>query len=198
MSDRLDVLLSARLDDEWTHEERVELEALLEERPEYAERARAFDAVEARLKSVAEQDVQDEGLAAIYDGLRARLGFDDSVEANEPSSVSSLSVEDVVGAGGIASSHGTTSLLGQSVVPAVLAAAAAIFLYFVLPMNRPPTGEPAAMAGVENSGGDTAINDTNTNTNTITNTKNNAELEVDLEDELVLVLGYGDEMGDRG
>jgi RNA polymerase sigma-70 factor (ECF subfamily) len=156
--------------------------------------ARAFDAVEARLKSVAEQDVQDEGLAAIYDGLRARLGFDDSVEANEPSSVPSSSVEDVVGAGGIASSHGTTSLLGQSVVPVVLAAAAAIFLYFVLPMNRPPTGEPAAMAGVENSGGDTAINDTNTTTK-----KNaNAELEADIEDELVLVLGYGDEMGDRG
>jgi hypothetical protein len=158
--------------------------------------ARAFDAVEARLKSVAEQDVQDEGLAAIYDGLRARLGFDDSVEANEPSSVPSSSVEDVVGAGGIASSHGTTSLLGQSVVPVVLAAAAAIFLYFVLPMNRPPTGEPAAMAGVENSGGDTAINDTNTNTNTKKNA--NAELEADIEDELVLVLGYGDEMGDRG
>jgi len=174
MSDRLDSLLSARLDDELTREELAELETLLAAHPEYAERARTFDELDVRLKAIAEESGEDVRLAVNLDGLRARLGFDVSSESGEPTSAANVEREP-----GDGSSQGVISLLGRPVVPLLLAAAAAILFYLVLPMGPPATEESSVLAETSGLDGDA-----------------DAELDAYLEDGLVLVLGYGDEMSE--
>lgn len=156
IQDRLDALLSARLDDELTSEERDELERLLADHPEYASRANAFEAVDAGLEALAAASAEDEDLASAYQGLRARLDL-------------------------IQPAQSQVTRLNRSVVPLLLAAAAAILFYLVLPM-RPPTREvPVVVATADNRAGDR---------------EGDSDLDAQLEDELVLVLGYGDEMSE--
>jgi hypothetical protein len=70
---------------------------------------------------------------------------------------------------------------GRSVVPLLFAASAAILFYLVLPMRPPTSEEPAVATTTENRRDDR---------------EGTSGLDARLEDELVLVLGYGDEMSE--
>ena len=91
MSERLDLLLSARLDHELTSDERIELDRLLVEHPEYATRARAFEDIDARLQALALQSTEREGAsdderwATNYAKLQVQLGLGESGSADSHS-----------------------------------------------------------------------------------------------------------------
>lgn len=130
MNERLDYLLSVELDDELEPAEREELDRLLTDHPEAADRRASFESIDAFVKSIGAQpargagidDAQsrlDTGLASI----RARIG-----EANAPP------------ADELARRRRPT----PSWIPSIgLAAAAALAVYFVVPSGPTiPTGAP--------------------------------------------------------
>ena len=201
MTDRLDVLLSAQMDDALTTEEARELEVLLTAHPDAVERARAFAEVDARLNTLAAESAADDNLAVIYGDLRSRLGFGESAE---PMTDLKASRDDQSMAGRDDASRFELKLLGRSVVPLIFAAAAAaaLLFYLVLPMGPPATeglSVTTHVADRELDGTDEAVaSSVVADTQLVTDPQlaTGTELDADLEDELVLVLGYGDEMSE--
>jgi anti-sigma factor RsiW len=166
--DRLDELLSARMDGRLTNAEHAELETLLADEPLYRERARAFEEVDHHLEALAEESISEERLASTLANLRARLDLD-SADASTGSRPSRFV------AGGLG------KLSERPAIPLLLAAAAA-FLFYLIVAQEPNTMEAPAevVADAKDPAGVEEFD---------FNIMGSA-----LEDELVLVLGYGDEM----
>ena len=174
--DRLDALLSARMDDDLTPEERVELEALITNDPDYAVRALAFEKVDAQLRSLAEASIDEDRLADAYAGLRARLAIGE-LDETDPGRTSGQPTSRI---------DLRSNSLGGPVIPLLLAIAAAFILYLVVPAAPPShVDEPGDLATASNG----AFSDID---------EDFADVDLDVargvEDELILVLGYGDEM----
>ncbi len=141
-----------------------------------------------------EERAELEGLLADHPESAARASAFDEIDAG----LESLAAESAGDEALTAAYHGLRARLGfeasvksetsrpsRPFVPLLFAAAAALLFYLVLPMRPPTTGEateeainePALVDLAEDREGDTG-------------------LDVLLEDELVLVLGYGEEMSE--
>jgi hypothetical protein len=180
--DRLDAFLSARMDDDLTPDEVFELEALIASDSDHAARALAFEKVDAQLRSLAEASIDEDSLATAYAGLRARL------------KIGGLAERETEESSGPPANRGDPrkNSLGRPVIPLLLAIAAAFVLYLVVPTSRLwpplPVDEAGDLAATSNGdfGEDIAFADP----------KAGSELALDVEDELILVLGYGNEMSE--
>jgi hypothetical protein len=170
------------MDDALTPDERVELEALLASDHDHAARARAFEEVDAQLRSFAEESVDEDRLATTYNGLRARLAIDglkqsDGVTSSRPHPDASEARE---------------YSLGGPMIP-ILLAAAAVFIFYVVvpgapstPLSSAPESAFLAAAPVgELDGIDEELG-----------SELDSYSDAFFEDELILVLGYGDEMSE--
>lgn len=180
--DRLDALLSARMDDDLTPDELFELEALIAGDPDHAARVLAFEKVDTQLRSLAEASIDEDSLATAYDGLRARLKIRGLGESGtDQSSRPPANRTDP-----------RKNSSGRPVIPLLLAIAAALVLYLVVSTSRlsppVPVDEAGDLAATSNGdfGEDLATADL----------KAGSELALDVEDELILVLGYGNEMSE--
>ena len=170
--ERLDALISAAMDGSIEDADRIWLEERLAADDEAVARARAFDRVDAELRTLAEApSLSEERLAAGFERLRSRL--------QGPS----------VESGGVAAENpefdgphrGRPGVWRRRWVPALIAAAAALALYLIL---------PGVERGSESGGGDSRVGIPADEG--IDDTIEFAE-NIELDEELSLVLGYGED-----
>lgn len=133
MNERLDYLVSIAIDDELDPAEREELDRLLADHPEAADRRASFESINALVQSIGAQPVNSEsGLDAGLDAVRTRI-------------------EDANAASGDELSRRRRRI--SNWIPSLgLAAAAAMAVYFVIPQNLPtPNGSSGSMGNVVDS-----------------------------------------------
>ena len=172
MNDRDEEIISAGLDDELEPEEQVRLAARLSEGGEFEARARSFRHVDDRLQSLGLESISEERLAATFVRLRVRLGLDSS----ESSTDAPLDDE--------SDANDATRRGRRRFFFAALAAAAALLLYWVFPTLEPSPETPSLLAGVV----DPETDDEAGMMGVLSA----------IEEELVLALGYGNELSELG
>jgi len=150
MNERLDYLLSVELDDEIEPAEREELDRLLRDHPEAADRRASFESIDAFVKNIAEQPATGGATGEAQSRLEAGLA---SIQAR----IEKASAEPV-------DELAQRRRRMPSWIPSIgLAAAAAMAVYFVVPTGpKIPTkaSDPASsssssqpLAGVPSTGG---------------------------------------------
>lgn len=170
MNDRDEEIISAGLDDELEPEEQVRLAARLSEGGEFEARARSFRRVDDRLQSLGLESISEERLAATFARLRVRLGLDSSESSTDAPLDDESDANDAPRRG------------RRRFFFAALAAAAALLLYWVFPTLEPSPETPSRFARV----GDPELDDEASMMGVMSA----------IEEELVLALGYGNELSE--
>lgn len=172
MNDRDEEIISAGLDDELEPEEQVRLAARLSEGGEFEARARSFRRVDDRLQSLGLESISEERLAATFARLRVRLALD----SPRPSTDGPLHGE--------SDANDEPRRGRRRFFFAALAAAAALLLFWVFPTSEPSPETPSLLAGVV----DPETDDEAGMMGVLSA----------IEEELVLALGYGNELSELG
>ncbi len=170
MNDRDEEIISAGLDDELESEDQERLAARLSEGGEFEARVRSFRRVDDRLQSLGLESISEERLAATFASLRVRLGLDASESSADGILHDEPDANDEQGRG------------RRRFFFAALAAAAALLLYWVFPTSEPSPEMPSLLAGVV----DPELDDEASVMGVMSA----------IEEELVLALGYGNELSE--